>query len=93
LTHTIDLYGSKAQKDDLLPKLRDLDLIGGWGLTEILKGSEANNLDTRAERQPDGSWVLNGNKRWIGNANKDLMVVFARDTSDRQIKAFIIFLD
>lgn len=36
---------------------------------------------------------MNGNKRWIGNANKDLMVVFARDKKDKQVKGFIVFLN
>jgi len=36
---------------------------------------------------------LNGNKRWIGNANKDLMIVFARDEIDKKVKGFIVFLD
>jgi glutaryl-CoA dehydrogenase len=50
-------------------------------------------LETTARR--DGSeWVLNGRKRWIGNAVWcDVIVVFARDTQDGQVKAFVVEKD
>lgn len=63
----------------MLPKIRGLELVGGWGLTEREIGSDASNLETSCYQKENGDWVLKGNKRWIGNANKDLMVVFARD--------------
>lgn len=36
-------------------------------------------METKCEKLDDGRWKINGNKRWIGNANKDIMVVFAKD--------------
>ena len=66
----------------MLPKLRNLELIGGWGLTEKDIGSDASSLETECYKDENGDWILNGNKRWIGNANKDLMVVFARDKTN-----------
>lgn len=69
LGRTIELYGTEEQKNEYLPKIRDFKLIGGWGLTERLNGSDASALTTSVKKVGD-HYVLNGNKRWIGNANK-----------------------
>ena len=42
---------------------------------------------------PNGNWKINGNKRWIGNANKDLIVLFARDVKSKNVQGFIVFLN
>ena len=68
LARTIEAYGSEEQKDEYLPKIRDFQLIGGWGLTEKLNGSDASGLTTTV-KLVDGHYILNGNKRWIGNGN------------------------
>ena len=73
--------------------MRNFEWIGGWGLTEKDNGSDASNLKTQCEKLPNGKWKINGNKRWIGNANKDLMVVFARDVSSRNVQGFVVFLN
>jgi acyl-CoA oxidase len=93
LANTIDDFGSEEQRAELLPKILNFELIGGWGLTERDIGSDASNLQTTCSQQENGTWVLNGNKRWIGNANKDLMVVFARDQKSQQVKGFIVHLN
>jgi alkylation response protein AidB-like acyl-CoA dehydrogenase len=69
LARTIELYGSEEQKAYYLPKIRDFEIVGGWGLTEKLNGSDASALTTNV-KLVDGQYILNGNKRWIGNANK-----------------------
>lgn len=69
LCRTIELYGSEAQKEHYIPKLVNFDLVGGWGLTERLNGSDASGLTTTAKFE-NGHYIINGNKRWIGNANK-----------------------
>lgn len=89
---TIELYGSEEQKAEYLPKLRDFDLVGSWGLTELDNGSDASGLTTNV-RFEDGEYILNGNKRWIGNANKDLITVFARNQDTNEIECFILHLD
>ena len=66
---TIELYGSEEQKKEYLEKIRDFEFIGGWGLTELLNGSDASAITTSV-KLVDGNYILNGNKRWIGNANK-----------------------
>lgn len=92
LLNTIDDYGSEEQKQALLPDIVDFKLIGGWGLTEKDIGSDAGSMKTKCKRQHDGSWIINGNKRWIGNANKDLMIVFAKDEDTKKVLGFIVHL-
>jgi glutaryl-CoA dehydrogenase len=64
---SIDLLGSDEQKARWLPGLAAVDLFGAFALTEPTHGSDSVALETSARR--DGSdYVLNGAKRWIGNA-------------------------
>lgn len=84
-TKGIHLYGSDEQKERFLPDLASGRKLAGFALTEPTTGSDAYDLDTRAERQSDGSWVLNGEKRWIGNGNRDVVVCFARSETDGHV--------
>jgi len=88
--HTIDKFASEAQKLKYLPLLRRLELISGWGLTEISYGSDASSIETIVTKNAQGDYVLNGNKRWIGNGDKDLLVVWARNIESKKIEAFIV---
>ena len=83
--------GSEEQKQRWLPPMRRLELIGAFGLTEPEGGSDvAGGLRTTARRDGD-SWILNGSKRWIGNATfADLTVIWARDEADDQVKGFVV---
>ncbi len=85
----IVLFGSAEQKERFLPDLASGRKLAGFALTETEAGSDAYNLRSRAVSQPDGSWVLNGEKRYIGNGSKgDVFVTFARaevDGKDRHI--------
>jgi acyl-CoA dehydrogenase family protein 9 len=72
------LYGTDDQKARWLPDLAAGRKLAAFVLTEPNVGSDAYNLETWAERQSDGSWLLNGEKRWIGNGDKDVLTVFAR---------------
>jgi len=65
--------------------------IGCFGLTEPLVGSGASGgLTTMAKREGD-TWIINGQKRWIGNAPWcDLSIIWARDVADGQVKGFIV---
>lgn len=65
---TIELYGTKEHKEKYLRKIANMDLIGGWGLTEMNIGSDASGLETTVKKE-GSHYILNGNKRWIGNAN------------------------
>jgi len=67
------------------------ELIGAFGLTEPLSGSDsAQGLRTIATRDGD-NWILSGAKRWIGNATfSDLTVIWAKSAEDGQVKGFIV---
>jgi len=88
---SIALGGSEEQKQKWLPPMARYETIGCFGLTEPLVGSgAAGGLLTTAKREGD-TWVLNGQKRWIGNAPWcDVSVIWARDVADNQVKAFIV---
>jgi acyl-CoA dehydrogenase family protein 9 len=75
----IVLFGTDEQKERFLPDLAAGRKLAGFALTEPEAGSDAYHLHSRAVQQPDGSWVLNGEKRYIGNGGTgDVFVTFAR---------------
>jgi glutaryl-CoA dehydrogenase len=88
---SIYLDGSEEQKQKWLPPMARWEKIGCFGLTEPLVGSGASGgLTTTAKREGD-TWVLNGQKRWIGNAPWcDISIIWARDIADNQVKGFIV---
>jgi alkylation response protein AidB-like acyl-CoA dehydrogenase len=88
---SIYIDGSEEQKQKWLPPMARFEKVGCFGLTEPLVGSGASGgLTTTAKRDGDG-WVLNGEKRWIGNAPWcDVSVIWARDLADNQVKGFIV---
>ena len=85
------LCGSEEQKRQWLPAMQRMEKIGAFGLTEPEVGSGASGgLLTTARREGD-EWVLNGQKKWIGNATfADVTVIWARDEADNQVKGFLI---
>ncbi|HEX6552632.1 MAG TPA: acyl-CoA dehydrogenase family protein [Ktedonobacteraceae bacterium] len=91
---SIYLCGSEEQKQQWLPSMRRFEKIGAFGLTEPEVGSGASGgLTTTARREGD-TWVLNGQKKWIGNATfSDVTVIWARDVGDNQVKGFLVEKD
>ena len=91
---SVYLCGSDEQREQYLSKMAHAELIGSFGLTEPDVGSGASRgLTTTATREGD-SWILNGQKKWIGNSPiGDLTVIWARDTDSRQVKGFIVAND
>ncbi|KAJ4704410.1 Acyl-coenzyme A oxidase 4, peroxisomal [Melia azedarach] len=90
---TIALCGSEAQKQKYLPSLAQLKTITCFGLTEPGYGSDASALKTTATKV-EGGWILEGQKRWIGNAPfADVLVIFARNTTTNQINGYIVKKD
>src|SRR6476469_10900343 len=78
------LFGTEAQKQKYLPRLLSGELIGAYCLSEPGSGSDALGARTRATRQPDGSFVLNGEKMWITNGGfADLFVIFCKVDGDQ----------
>jgi glutaryl-CoA dehydrogenase len=91
---SIAACGSAEQRAEWLPRLAAGDIVGAFALTEPLSGSDAaQGLRTTATRTGD-SWVLNGQKRWIGNGTfSDITIVWAKDTADGAVKGFIVPTD
>ena len=85
----ISLFGTDEQKERWLPDLATGRKLAAFALTEPEAGSDAYNVQSRAVQQPDGSWLLNGEKRYIGNGSRaDVITTFARaevDGKDRHI--------
>jgi glutaryl-CoA dehydrogenase len=76
---SIDMLGSEEQKERWLPGMARLELVGAFALTEPEHGSDAVALETSVRRDGD-EYVLDGRKRWIGNASiADLVIVWARN--------------
>jgi alkylation response protein AidB-like acyl-CoA dehydrogenase len=84
------LFGTDAQKKQYLPRLLSGELIGAYCLSEPGSGSDALGAKTRAARQADGSFVLNGEKMWITNGGfADVYIVFAK-VDGEHFSAFIV---
>ena len=96
---TILLCGSEEQKQQWLGPMARLEKIGAFGLTEPDVGSgAAGGLGTTARRLPGtaggDTWILNGVKKWIGNATfADVTVIWARDVEDGNVKGFLVEKD
>lgn len=91
---SIYLCGSEEQKQKWLPQMQKFEKIGAFGLTEPEVGSgAAGGLTTTCKKTPEG-WILNGQKKWIGNATfADLIIIWARDLEDGEVKGFIVEKD
>jgi glutaryl-CoA dehydrogenase len=85
----IDMLGSEAQRREWLPAMAKLEKIGAFGLTEPEHGSDSVSLETTARRDR-GEYVLNGAKRWIGNASiADVTIIWARN-NDGDVGAYLV---
>ena len=88
----IHKFGSEDQKNRYLPGMVKGELIGCFGLTEPTAGSDPASMATTATRSDDGSWILNGAKRWIGLASiADVAVIWA--ATDDGIRGFLVPTD
>ena len=94
---SIGVGGSTEQRAEWLPRLASGELLGCFGLTEPLSGSDsAQGLRTIARRDPENpdNWILNGSKRWIGNGTiADIAIIWAKSAEDGQVKGFIVPTD
>jgi acyl-CoA dehydrogenase family member 9 len=89
----IAMFGTDEQKQRFLPDLAAGRKLAGFALTEPNAGSDAYNIESRAVLEADGSWRLNGEKRFIGNGGKgSVFTTFARcevDGKDRHIALIV----
>ncbi len=94
LTGAIARIGSEGHKEKYLNKMMRGDLVGSFCLTEPEAGTDAASLHTRARKQPNGGWDLNGAKAWTTNAVvADLFCVYAQvgeATGSRAIGSFLV---
>ncbi len=86
---SIAMLGSEEQRQRWLPAMARLELVGAFGLTEPRHGSDAVGLETSARRDGD-AFVLEGQKKWIGNGSiADLVLVWARD-EDGDVGGYVV---
>jgi alkylation response protein AidB-like acyl-CoA dehydrogenase len=91
------IAGTDEQRDRFLPPLASGAMLGAYGLTEPMAGSDAGGTRTTARRD-GGDWVIDGQKRFITNAGQaGLYILTARtgsnDDGSAQISAFIVPAD
>ena len=87
---SIGLLGDDEQKARWLPEMVKLEKIGAFGLTEPDVGSNAAQVKTSA-RKTNGGYLLNGAKRWIGNASiADILIIWARDEASGDFGGYVI---
>jgi glutaryl-CoA dehydrogenase len=87
---SIAMLGSEEQKQRWLPTMATVEALGAFALTEPDHGSDSVALEATARRKGD-AWVLDGHKKWIGNGTvADVVVVWARDVADGQVKGFLV---
>jgi glutaryl-CoA dehydrogenase len=91
---SIYLCGDEEQKQRWLPAMMRFEKIGSFGLTEPLVGSATSGGMMTTCRREDDAWILNGEKKWIGNATfADINVIWAREETSNQVKGFIVGKD
>ncbi|MFE5836399.1 acyl-CoA dehydrogenase family protein [Arthrobacter sp. NPDC056493] len=87
------MLGNDEQRQRWLPAMARLEKTGAFALTEPNHGSDTVALETSARREGD-TWIINGHKRWIGNGHAaDVVVLFARNTEDGKVNAFVVEKD
>lgn len=88
---SIYLLGSEAQKQEWLPSMQQMKIIGAFGLTEPEVGSAAAGGLTTTAKRVGSKWIINGQKKWIGNATfSDVTIIWARDVDDQEVKGFLV---
>lgn len=91
---SIYLLGSEEQKNEWLPLMQKFEKIGAFGLTEPEVGSAAAGGLTTTAKRVGNKWLLNGQKKWIGNATfADVLVIWAKDLDDGEVKGFLLKKD
>ncbi len=84
------LFGTREQREKYVPRLASGEIVGAYALSESGSGSDALAARARATRQPDGSYLLNGEKMWITNGGfADFIVVFAKIDGEH-FSAFLV---
>jgi isovaleryl-CoA dehydrogenase len=90
--NNIENNASPEQKAKYLPKLISGEHIGCMGMSEPEFGSDAVGMQTKATKNPDGSYTINGAKMWITNAQyADVTYLYTRTGSEKKnLSSFIV---
>ena len=87
--HPIFYFGSEEQKKNYLPELIKGNLVGCFGLTESISGSDPSSMKTSFTETPDG-YIINGTKNWITNAPiADIFIIWALN-KEKKVHGFIV---
>lgn len=82
VSYPISQFGTTEQKEKYLPRLAKGEILGSYGLTEPGAGSDAANIQTKAEKTASGEYKINGSKIWISQGLlADVVVLFTRTGS------------
>ena len=87
--HAIHSTGSEVQKSEYLSKIANLEMLVSWAYSEPETGSYSSSLQCKAELTPS-CFILNGVKRWVGNANFPYVLIWARNIQTSKIEGFLI---
>ena len=90
---SIERWGTQEQKEQWLPRMATGEVLGCFGLTEPDYGSNPADLQASAVKQPDGGYVLNGNKIFITNGTIAGVTLFMARTGGpgaRGVSAFLV---
>lgn len=91
--HYLERYGTEEQKRRYLPGLCSGELIAGMGMSEPGGGTDLQNLRTKAERQQDGSYVINGSKTFITNGSTaDILILAAKTDTSQKARGVSLFI-
>jgi glutaryl-CoA dehydrogenase len=90
---SIYICGSEEQKQNGFHRCRNLKKLGLWTYRAGSRIRSSRRLTVTCKKTPEG-WILNGQKKWIGNATfADLIIIWARDLDSGEVKGFIVEKD
>jgi alkylation response protein AidB-like acyl-CoA dehydrogenase len=91
-TNMLLKYGDQWMKDEILPRVAAGKAVTGTAISEPKHGSDVASIETHAERDGD-EWIINGEKKWIGNGTvADHVVVMAKTDENGGSKGISAFL-
>ncbi len=89
--NVIDIFGSEEQKKYYLPKMITGEVFSSFCLSEPDFGSDAASIETKVKELDNEYYVLNGKKRWVGNASiAGVLIVWAKNSKTNQIEGFLV---
>jgi alkylation response protein AidB-like acyl-CoA dehydrogenase len=94
ISETVNKFADEEMKAAYLPRFASGEVTGSMALTEPEAGSDLQNVQLKATEQPDGTWRLNGVKRFITNGCGQISLVLARSeegTTDARCLSMFLY--